>query len=172
MASLNDDGKPTGLLADCHGTVLTRRKGTSYDALVALIRAGAGFPDRRVSNDPFPDPQEIVSSLLSQSKKPVAFGPSASEERRLGHHTTVFTILGHAFEAHDIQRQRALRHLVDNAASGLAETVAAEKHGESSRAYLRGRLGGTGGHLWFLRKPTEGQGGLKGVNLRISEHLP
>ena len=44
MANLDVDGKPTGLLADCHGTVLKRRKGTSYDALVALIRAGAGFP--------------------------------------------------------------------------------------------------------------------------------
>ena len=44
MACLNDDGKPTGLLSDHHGAVLTRRKGTSYDALVALIRAGDGFP--------------------------------------------------------------------------------------------------------------------------------
>ena len=39
-----DDAEPTGLLADHDGAVLTTRKGTSYDALVALIRAGSGFP--------------------------------------------------------------------------------------------------------------------------------
>ena len=112
-----------------------------------------------MSNDPLPDPQEIVSSLLSQSKKPVAFGPSASEERRLGQNTTVFTILGHAFEAHDIQQQRALRHLVDNTASGLAETVAAEKHGGSSRAYLRGISEALAAISGFFGSLPRGRGG-------------
>lgn len=87
-----------------------------------------------------PDPQEVVASLLSQSKHPVAFGPSASAERRLGYSTTVFTILGHVFEAHDIQRQQALRHLVDNTLSGLAETVAEEEPADASPAFLRGVL--------------------------------
>ncbi len=51
------DAKPVGLLADHDGAILTTRKGTSYDALVALVRAGNGFPaGEAVTDDPRPLP--------------------------------------------------------------------------------------------------------------------
>lgn len=45
-----EDAEPVGMLAELHGTSLTTRKGTSYDALVRLIREGDGFPENEAEN--------------------------------------------------------------------------------------------------------------------------
>ena len=88
----------------------------------------------------FPDPQEVVSSLLRQRKQGAPFRPSKAEERHLGYNATMLALLGHTFQAHDFQSQQEVRHLVDNIASELTEMVSGEKRGVSRDAYVLGIL--------------------------------
>ena len=87
-----------------------------------------------------PDPQEVVSSLLRQRKQGAPFRPSKAEERRLGYNATMLALLGHTFQAHDLQSRQEVRHLVDNIASELTETVSGEQRGVSRDAYVLGIL--------------------------------
>ena len=100
-----------------------------------------------------PDPQEVVSSLLRQRKQGAPVRLSKAEERRLGYSATMLVLFAHTFQAHDFQIQQEVRHLVDNIASELTETVSGQKHGVSRDAYVLGILEALAGASSLLSTP-------------------